>query len=217
MKRMVQWESDNERMVFRILDGDPTVTAFFEQPFKVCYVDEGVEREHFPDLLVQFLDGVEVWEIKDSMDSDCPDIKRRTELMVQLFEQFGIRYRLLYVDKKHLKGTDAYSKSIRRYGRLPISPVEREYARRTFAEQKMISWGFILRGGFGDKGRSIVGRLLLEGELTANDQSQALLPTTKIFSSTNKQPLVSEWRKFFGDSPKGADAETGKASNQKAH
>lgn len=194
MKRMVQWESNNERVVYRILDADPTVTAFLEQPFMVHYMDDGVERAHYPDVLIKFHDGVEVWEIKDTLDSDCPDINKRTEHMVQLFAQFEIRYRLLLVDKKHLKGTDSYSNCIRRLGRLPISQVERECARRTFEQQKILPWGHIKKSSMGTKGPNIVARLLLEGELTSSDRSQALSPATQIFVSSNKQPLVAEWR-----------------------
>ena len=47
MGRMLQWESKNERLVFRILDGDATVTALFEQPLTVCYEDEGVLMNTF--------------------------------------------------------------------------------------------------------------------------------------------------------------------------
>jgi len=194
MRRMVQWESENELVVFRILDGDATVKAFFEQPFKVRYVEDGDTRHHFPDVLIEFHDGIEVWEIKDSQSADCPEIKKRTELLVPLFAEFAIRYRVVYVDKKSQQGTEAYSLSMLKFGRFPISQVERESARRVFTHRKVVSWGFITRGGLGERGRNIVGRMLLEGELTATDQYQALLPTTKIIASSNKQSLVAEWR-----------------------
>ena len=194
MNRMVQWESENELVVFRILDGDATVKAFFEQPFKVRYVEDSDARHHFPDVLIEFLDGIEVWEIKDSQSADCPEIKKRTELLVPLFAEFEIRYRVVYVDKKSQQGTEAYSLSMLKFGRFPISQVERESARCVFKQQKMVSWGFIMRGGLGERGRNIVGRLLLEGELTAKDQSQALLPATKIIASSDTQSLVAEWR-----------------------
>ena len=194
MKRMVQWESANERLVFRILDSDATVIAFFEQPLTVHYEDNGVTRDHFPDVLIEFHDGIEVWEIKDTLDSGCPDIKKRTELLIPRFAQLGIRYRLVFVDKKNQKGIEAYSLSVRRFGRLPISPVERERARRTFRHQYSVSWQQIKTGSLGKRGRNIVARLLLEGELTSTDRSHALSPETMIFTPSNKEPLVPYWR-----------------------
>ena len=194
MKRMIQWESKNERLVFRILDADANVSAFFEQPFEVRYEDDSITRAHFPDVLIEFLDGIEVWEIKDSLDANCPDIKKRTELLIPRFAQLGIRYRLVFVDKKNQKGTEAYSLSVRRFGRLPISPVDRECARRIFRNQNTVSWQQIKTGSLGKRGPNIVARLLLEGELATTNQTHALSSKTRIFASTNKQPLVAEWR-----------------------
>ena len=194
MARMIQWESDNERIVFRILDGDTTVKAFFEQPFKVCYVSEGVDRIHFPDVLIEFHDGIEVWEIKDSRSSDRSGAISRTNLLVPLFAQLGIRYRLVFVNKKCQTGIEAYSLSMLRLGRLPITQIEREFSRRAFTQQKAMFWSEIRAGSLGERGPNIVARLLLEGELTSSDRSRALSPETKIFASFRKEPLVAEWR-----------------------
>ena len=46
VRRMVQWESENELNAFRLLDCDPDVTCFNEQPCEVKYVLGGQVRSH---------------------------------------------------------------------------------------------------------------------------------------------------------------------------
>lgn len=194
MGRMVQWESGNEKTVFRTLDGDATVIAFYEQPFCVRYSDSGVVRVHYPDVLVEFVDGVEVWEIKDAQDDFNSDLLRRTEILKPLFTQLGIRYRLVTVDKESAKGVDAYSASLVRFGRSPISQLEREKARRFFERTQAISWLEAESGVLGEKSKNIVARLLLEGELTASERSAAISSSTEIVASSETQSLVTKWR-----------------------
>lgn len=194
MGRMIQWESGNEKIVYRTFDGDPTVRAFYEQPFCVHYSDGGKVRAHFPDVLVEFADGVEVWEIKDAQDDLDSDLLRRTEILQTLFAQLGIQYRLVTVDKESAKGTAAYSASLVRFGRSPIGKLERETARRFFERTKRISWLEAESGCLGQKSRNIVARLLLEGELTASERSAAISSSTEIVVSYETHSLVSRWR-----------------------
>lgn len=63
MKRMLHWESSNELNAFRLLDCDPDVTTFNEQPCQVVYVVGGVERIHYPDILVATTGGKELWKL----------------------------------------------------------------------------------------------------------------------------------------------------------
>ena len=47
---MLQWESMNELNAFRLLDCDPGVTAFTEQPCEIVYFDGTETRRHYPDV-----------------------------------------------------------------------------------------------------------------------------------------------------------------------
>lgn len=48
MERMLQWESMNELNAFRVLDCDPRVTVFAEQPCEIVYFDGTETRHHYP-------------------------------------------------------------------------------------------------------------------------------------------------------------------------
>lgn len=194
MGRMVQWDSGNEKTVFRTLDGDATVIAFYEQPFCVRYLDNGILRRHYPDVLVEFIDGVDVWEIKDARDQLDADIVRRTAILKPLFAQLGIRYRLVFVDKQTTKGTEAYCTSVVRFGRPSIDQVERERARRFFECRQRITWQDAETGCLGDKSKNIVARLLLEGNLSATQRATEISSSTQIVASPETQSLVTNWR-----------------------
>src|ERR1035437_349834 len=51
MGRMMHWESSNELNAFRLLDCDPNVTSYSEQPCRIAYGLEGGEKIHYPDIL----------------------------------------------------------------------------------------------------------------------------------------------------------------------
>src|SRR5260370_9079261 len=56
MERMLQWESINELNAFRLLDCDPRVTVFTEQPCEIVYFDGTETRRHYQDIYVEIDD-----------------------------------------------------------------------------------------------------------------------------------------------------------------
>ncbi len=50
---MLEWESENELNAFRLLDCNPDVTSFHEQPCKVVYFLDGQAKSHYPDILFE--------------------------------------------------------------------------------------------------------------------------------------------------------------------
>jgi hypothetical protein len=83
MRRMLQWESENELNAFRLLDCDPDVTRFYEQPCQVMYDLDGLARSHYPDILVEKNSRKELWEVKPDTTAEEQKIVARTALLVQ--------------------------------------------------------------------------------------------------------------------------------------
>jgi hypothetical protein len=81
MRRMVHWESLNELNAFRLLDCDPRVWRFSEQPCRIVFTIDGIRRIHFPDVLVIGAEGKQLWEIKTRCKSMDSEVLRRTELL----------------------------------------------------------------------------------------------------------------------------------------
>src|SRR2546422_816406 len=89
MNRMVQWESRNELHAFRLLDCDPKVTTFHEQPCEIVYRQNDVERRHYPDVYVETTGSKELWEIKPNSKASQDVIAARSTLLRDGLKQYG--------------------------------------------------------------------------------------------------------------------------------
>jgi TnsA endonuclease-like protein len=90
MGRMVQWESPAELNACRLLDADPAVTAFYEQPLEITYSLDGEVHRHYPDILVLVPNRSELWKIKS--EAARPETVRRTELMRRALTAYGYTF-----------------------------------------------------------------------------------------------------------------------------
>src|SRR5580692_8771394 len=83
MQRSMQWESVNELHAFRLLDCDPGVIRFKEQPCRIEYVGVDGLHRHFPDILVETRVCKELWEVKPLAQAMRPEVSLRTELLLR--------------------------------------------------------------------------------------------------------------------------------------
>ena len=91
---MLHWESENEFNAFRILDCNPEVISFNEQPGEIVYVLDGQTRSHFPDILVETNSRKELWEVKPESKALELDVAARTEFLTEELPAWGYAYRL---------------------------------------------------------------------------------------------------------------------------
>jgi len=88
--RHMHLEYSLERDRAQLLEVDPYVKWYKEQPFRIEYEDEGKEKKMFPDFLVARIDdSLTVEEIKPYDKANDPDIKRRFAIEKKLLEQDG--------------------------------------------------------------------------------------------------------------------------------
>ena len=179
--RMVQCESENELNAYRILDVNPFVLAFNEQPCKIRYVLDGEEHSHYPDTLVALPNAKELWEIKPLVEARDPTTIRRTSFLVRDLPRYGYDYRLVIAEDVRRQPRLNNALTILRFGRPSLPELARERIRRVFAELGSITWGAVLSGAFGPLGRNHICRLILEGVLSF-DIEQPLQSETLISS-----------------------------------
>jgi hypothetical protein len=186
MDRMIQWESIHERNAFLLLDADPTVSAFSEQPCEIAYVLAGVIHRHFPDALVETFAGPELWEIKDAASAADPEVVVRTRLMEKELPKFGYRYRVVLGEALGMEPLLSNARAVIKWGRRARpDPAETEALRQAFVGDSFRRWGEVLSGTFGPDGRAGVCRLLLTGVLRM-DIRQRLTPETLIFAAQGR-------------------------------
>lgn len=172
MRRMLQWESPNERDTFRLLDASPEVKAFSEQPLEIQYrFNEEVHR-HYPDILVCFSDRKELWEVKPSREASRPDVAQRTALLTKALPKYGYFYRVIIAEDLRREPRRTNIATLLDYGKSEISEIEREKFRLLFSRFAQISWGDVVSDRLGLYSRNHVCRLILEGVLTLDFDSQ---------------------------------------------
>jgi hypothetical protein len=172
MGRMLQWESVNELNALRLLDCDPKVKFFYEQPCEIEFVQNGIFRSHFPDLLVECVSGKEMWEVKTQSDALKVDVSERTDLLKKVLPDWGYTYRLILADDLKRQPRLANANLLLKYGRKPVGLWDREEIRRELQVSESMSWSAACAGAYGKTGRENICRLVLEGILTFD----AMLP-----------------------------------------
>ena len=176
--RMVQWESPAERDVFLLLDADPQVRTYYEQPVAIRYTLNGEVHTHFPDVLVEKASARELWEVKYASDAVDPFMRARTTLLERLLPKWGFTYRLVLAEELARQPRLSNVRTLLKYGRNPVSELERERLRRLLLVAPSIRWDAALNGALGPRGAAIVCRLTLEGVLSL-DLEQPLRPDSQ--------------------------------------
>jgi hypothetical protein len=172
MKRMMQWESHNELNALRLLDADPTVTAFYEQPVRIRFVLDEEQHIHVPDLLVLTANNKFIWEVKPKIHADSVDVQERTAFLTSCLPNFGYQYHVVLGEDLGKKSRIEAVNQVLRFGRFDIPVNEREHIRIALqAAGAPITWGAVLDGLFGERGRNYICRLLLEGFLQWNSEA----------------------------------------------
>ena len=177
MQRQVHWESHNELNAFRLLDANPLVLRFHEQPFEILYEIDGEQHRHFPDVLVETRDGKEVWEIKSLQWAVTDKNRSRAALMVAELPRHGFQYRPVVAEDLRKEPRLATVSTLLQWGRQGISAIERERLRISLERKPCVTWGEVLTGALGQHGRRHCSRLVLEGALHI-DVNKALTPDT---------------------------------------
>jgi hypothetical protein len=176
MDRMLGWESNSELLAFRLLDCDPLIRRFVEQPCEIVYTIGGETRRHYPDIYVESRREKQLWEVKDDSRASQPDLATRTKLLTEGLKTHGFGYRLILATELRVQPRLQNAGVLLRYGRSPVDEVRKESI-RVALRRTGVTWGAACNGEYGPDGRQILCRLVLEGFL-AVDMDQPLSADT---------------------------------------
>lgn len=165
MGRMMQWESTPELNAFRLLDSDPAVIRFTEQPCEITYLQDGGVRTHFPDILVEYEDRKELWEVKLESEALKPEVAARTALLGGL-NTWGYTYKVAIAGELASQPRLKNVMRLHHFGGLrAVAPEEHESIRLKLKHSPYLVWSEACSGTYGTRGREILCRLALEGVL----------------------------------------------------
>lgn len=179
LQRMVLWDSPHELNAYRLLDSDPAILEFAEQPCIIHYRLNGKCHRHYPDTLVKTAAGDALWEIKTASDASRPDVAERTHLMTTHLPAFGFQYQVVLAEDLSRQPRLRNVQFLLRHGREELSFEEQEYARQLFTTVDRMKWQAVLCQNYKPFTLKHMCRLILEGQLLV-DINQAFSPSTII-------------------------------------
>lgn len=178
MGRMIHWKSVNELNAFRLLDCDPNVTSYSEQPCQIVYVLDGVERVHYPDILVTTTGGKQLWEVKHRSNASEPEVLARAAFLSRALPGWGYGYQTVFGEDLARQPRLNNANLLLRFGKRAVNDCEWEGVRRALEEQEPLVWSEAISGNYGARGREILSSLVLRGVLTI-DMNSPISPTTE--------------------------------------
>jgi hypothetical protein len=178
MRRMLHWESENELNAFRLLDCDPDVNSFHEQPCEIQYVLNGQLRSHYPDILVEKNGRKELWEVKPESRAAEPEVIARTNLLDHGLPRWGYTYRVVLARDLSTHPRQANACVLLGFGRRAVIDREEEFIRRALSQHGSLLWSEACCGKYGHSGRELLCSLVLKGVLTM-DLNLPISPSTR--------------------------------------
>lgn len=178
MGRMLQWESQNELNAFRLLDCNPEISRFCEQPCEIVHTIRGDEHKHRPDILVQRNGLKEFWEVKPDTETMDADLVERNALLAQDLHSLGYRYRVMNAKELAVQPRLRNAITLLRLGYREITALQRESVRLAFKKYGHLVWSHASEGHYGHRGLQMLCRLVLEGTLLV-DVNSPLGPDTR--------------------------------------
>jgi hypothetical protein len=120
--RNVWYESTIERDYIYLLEFDPDVVRYKEQPFRVKYVYEGKLRIYVPDFFVERRKKIQVVENKPDEKANTEANKLRYRILKSIFRAIG--YEFIVATDVRLR-VEPFLENVKifwRYSRAPIHP-----------------------------------------------------------------------------------------------
>lgn len=144
MGRMVHWESQHELNAFRLLDANSAVLEFFEQPLVIHFILDGEHHRHYPGVLVNLRATRELWEIKPASEITDPWVIARTRFLQNHLPQKGFSYHIVIGEELAREPRLSTTLTLLKFGRSPISMIEREQVRLLLESTNEITWATAL-------------------------------------------------------------------------
>lgn len=180
MQRMMQWESVHEGNAMRILDANPNVISFHEQPCEILYRMNGEHRRHYPDFMVVENHRREFWEVKTEIDANVVEVAERTQFLQKFLPAYGYNYLVVFAEAMAKQPRLDNVKRLNKLGRHPVSIIEQEQIRRIFNSNPVMSWGAFEQQA--PQTLRNISRLILQGNLSI-DLNQPISSATSIHSN----------------------------------
>lgn len=179
MQRLLQWESEHEANAMRLLDADPQVISFQEQPCEIVYQLDGIPHRHYPDLLVKNQHTQTLIEVKSSVDANTPETAKRTAFLQNTLPRLGYQYQVMLAEDIGAQPRLNNLKRLLKMRCKQLSAIDREVLRLSFQQCPIQRWG-----AFDFTQLTHICHLIVQGSLSI-DMTKPIDSRTLIHSNFN--------------------------------
>jgi len=183
MSRPIWWESQLERDYIYLLETDPDVVAFHEQPFQIRYTIDNTVHTYTPDFLVKRRSGrKQIVEVKPEEVALSEEYGRFSRIVTLICKKHGCEF--ITVTEKTIRVQPRLDnvKFLSRYSRVPVHPNHLIEQRRVFIKSKKPSLSMLVKK-FSNRGigQHVVYALIARGEVTV-DLDAPIMPSSIVSS-----------------------------------
>lgn len=170
MGRLICWESQIERDYIYLLEFDPAVISYAEQPLRVSYHLDGKERHYTPDFLVKRTDKSLIVEVKQEDEAQKEENQHLFQIISAICARNNYEFVLVTDSMIRVQPRLDNIKLLTRYQRTPINdPHYQIICYELFSKNPEVCLSdvtqfFALR----DIGKQVVFSLLYWGVLAVN-------------------------------------------------
>lgn len=169
MGKVVWYESLLERDYLYLLEIDPDVVSYREQPGRIYYTLNGRSHHYTPDLLVERRHAKQLIEVKPKRKAKEEKFVRLFQLAEEVCRRGGYEFKVATEEVIRLQPRLDGVKLLYKYARTPVLPQHQIGCHELFADKENVPLGevaefFTLRGA----DRRVVYALIYRGVLCAD-------------------------------------------------
>jgi hypothetical protein len=120
MRRLICWESQIERDYIYLLEFDPAVVSYAEQPLRISYHLDGKERHYTPDFLVKRVDKNLIVEVKQVEEAQKEEKQRLFRIASAICARDNYEFVVVTDTMIRVQPRLDNIKLLTRYQRIPI-------------------------------------------------------------------------------------------------
>lgn len=135
--RTIHWESQLERDFVYLLELDPMVLSYREQPETVTLQVDGTPRRYTPDFLVRTAAVMVVYEVKPADKVATPEVAALMACAAEHYAGRGMRYRVVTENEIRVQPYLNNVMLALRYQRHPVTPDVVDVVRQLLGSQTL--------------------------------------------------------------------------------
>lgn len=183
MGKMVWWESQVERDYLYLLEFDPDVISYEEQPLKISYCLDGKAHLYTPDLRVVRHGKKQIVEVKDDKNAHKEEWARLFQTVAPICQREGYEYTVVTDRDIRVQPRLDNLKLIYKYAKAVVTTEHQILLYGLFDNRELLPLEEIIRGFLSKRATANTVYALIQKGILSVDLSQPIKPDSAVLLS----------------------------------